>query len=46
MTLISAHSRLNRKLVTLTEEIRVCKRAPNKSSHLTRTSDFEVPLGE
>src|ERR1044072_7190647 len=46
MTLISAHSRPNRKLVTLTEEIRVCKRAPNKSSPLTRTSVFEVRLDE
>src|ERR1041385_2058526 len=46
MTLFSAHSRPNRKLVTLTEEIRVCKRAPNKSSPLTRTSVFEVRLDE
>src|SRR5947208_6676752 len=46
MTLISAHSGLSRKLVTLTEEIRVCKRAPNKSSHLTRTVVSNVRLDE
>src|SRR5947207_6559215 len=46
MTLISAHSGLSRKLVTLTERIRVCKRAPNKSSHPTRTVVSNVRLDE
>src|SRR5256714_3068165 len=46
MTLISAHSGPGRKLVTLTERIRVCKRAPNKSSHLTRTVVSNVRLDE
>src|ERR1041385_3025368 len=46
MTLISAHSGLNRKLVTLTEENRVCKRASNKSSHPTRTAVSKCGLVE
>src|ERR1043165_5644264 len=46
MTLISAHSGPNRKLVTLTEENRVCKRASNKSSHPTRTAVSKCGLVE
>src|SRR5205814_6240895 len=46
MTLISAHSGPGRKLVTLTEGIRVCKRTPNKCSHLTRTVVSNVRLDE